>query len=645
VGKPVIAYEPTREPREPTRAYILLLLLITLFGGILRFWKLSDPPLWGDEAATYSRVCGTYQELIDILQFNGFVPLHYELYHWIASGMPTRAHIEHRAVEPVQPRGRSFFQRLTAKPATQPTTKPFLVGDRPLVPGGVRMTPIVMRFIPALAGTLMIPAMYFLAVQIVNRRAALVCALFTACSAYMLVYSRDAKMYMHFWLCCALSVACLLWWLRVRTRIAWLCWVASSVAMCGLHAPGVAILAVELLILLSYTREWRVAGCILLAGLLAAGMVTGQTSFFRARFDARYVVIGAALLLAIVAFLMQRRRDWVPPVFFIVGLAVILSGIGTYYLKFNRYKEQIEEKSWIQSGIFWVDEYNQARTGPDLLRFTTTAYLMSWEWTQPEEEKFVDARALKLLHGAVYAMGALLVVGLIRWKRRSATEVAQPPGRPLLWILGWIVVPAYVSYCVSMGSGSKLVKGVWTPGFASPNWWLVELSDWVRDARIWALGVACVIAICFYISGRTFRERFAKTGSILAALAVVYTLCGGIYLITSDLNRRAMLNGGHWHSLWMPRYLGMIWPAFAIAVATLLWRLPTRPLRYGAISLVALINLAQFSARLHQSEPPTETIARDLLKSGDAKTYLLGNFANGYGVKPGEGLFQSVAWH
>src|SRR5207237_8682941 len=145
---------------------------------------------------------------------------------------------------------RSLCHRVTAKTATEPPSKAFLVGERPLVAGGVHMTPIVMRFIPALAGTLMIPAMYFLAVQIISRRAALVCALFTACSAYMLVYSRDAKMYMHFWLCCTLSVACLLWWLRVRTRISWLCWVTSSVAMCGLDGLGAILLAVALVILL-----------------------------------------------------------------------------------------------------------------------------------------------------------------------------------------------------------------------------------------------------------------------------------------------------------------------------------------------------------------------------------------------------------
>ena len=112
----VIAYQPQNAPVKHRRATALLLIAITLFGGVLRFWKISQPPLWGDEAATFSRICGSYQDLLDILQFNGFVPLHYELYQWIAGGMPIGARIEHRPVEPVVTR-RSMFFRSKATPA------------------------------------------------------------------------------------------------------------------------------------------------------------------------------------------------------------------------------------------------------------------------------------------------------------------------------------------------------------------------------------------------------------------------------------------------------------------------------------------------------------------------------------------------
>ena len=69
-----------------------------------------------------------------------------------------------------------------------------------------------------------------------------------------------------------------------------------------------------------------------------------------------------------------------------------------------------------------------------------------------------------------------------------------------------------------------------------------------------------------------------------------------------------------WESLWMPRYLGVIWPAVAIAAACLLIRLPTRPLRYSAILLVLALNSAQTAGRLWGgSEPPMGVVATDLL--------------------------------
>src|ERR1041385_3152663 len=89
------AESPSTVRRSPYALFVstpFLLLAITIFGGVLRLVRLDQPPLWADEAHTFTRVCGTYQQLIDILQYNGFVPLHYELYWWIKQGLPTRFH-------------------------------------------------------------------------------------------------------------------------------------------------------------------------------------------------------------------------------------------------------------------------------------------------------------------------------------------------------------------------------------------------------------------------------------------------------------------------------------------------------------------------------------------------------------------------
>src|SRR3954466_6640820 len=148
------AEEPLPRARRRFASFILhpssFILLLTLVGGFLRFAYLDRPAIWCDEAATFMRVCGTFQQLVDELVIAGFAPLHYLLYWWIRQHTP--------------------------------------------------LTPVVLRLTPAIAGTLMIPAMYWLAGRVCSRPPAILAAAFTACSAYMLNYSRDAKMYAELWL-------------------------------------------------------------------------------------------------------------------------------------------------------------------------------------------------------------------------------------------------------------------------------------------------------------------------------------------------------------------------------------------------------------------------------------------------------------
>src|SRR5687767_8792576 len=76
--------KPTfRNSKFAIRNRFILLALITLLGAFLRFVSLDQPALWGDEAFTFSRVCGSYRQMLDILQTDGFMPLHYSLYWWI----------------------------------------------------------------------------------------------------------------------------------------------------------------------------------------------------------------------------------------------------------------------------------------------------------------------------------------------------------------------------------------------------------------------------------------------------------------------------------------------------------------------------------------------------------------------------------
>ncbi|HEY0008259.1 MAG TPA: glycosyltransferase family 39 protein, partial [Tepidisphaeraceae bacterium] len=229
---------PTRKSRRSIRLRalrrltpILLLLLLTLIGGVMRFTALDKPIIWGDEALTFGRTGGTYEQLLNQLADDSFTPLHYEMIWWLGQGLPYWGEIKTETGE------RMIRQQDGTRRLEQVTLRRFEPTHR-LIPEGVVLTPAMLRLWPAIAGTLMIPAIYFLARQMFGPRIALTAALLVCFNAYLLNHSRDAKMYMPFWLMLTLNVACLMWWLRVRTTRAWLCWVGCGIAMMALHALG-----------------------------------------------------------------------------------------------------------------------------------------------------------------------------------------------------------------------------------------------------------------------------------------------------------------------------------------------------------------------------------------------------------------------
>jgi len=156
-GGPFLEAPPARAKRRRPWHWLILIAL-TALAGASRFYKLDHPPVWGDEASTFRRVSGSFGDMLETLERDPFTPLFYEA-EWAM---------------------RQYHH----------------------------LTPFWLRFIPALAGALMVPAMYFLARQLASIRTSLVAALLTLCSAWMINYSRDAKMYMTFWLFVVLSAGC-----------------------------------------------------------------------------------------------------------------------------------------------------------------------------------------------------------------------------------------------------------------------------------------------------------------------------------------------------------------------------------------------------------------------------------------------------
>lgn len=669
-------------PPPPSRlrraAPILVLLGLTVFAGLLRFHRLDAPALWGDDAATFSRVCGTYQQMLEVLRNAGFGPLHYQLLWWIGQGMP-------------------------------------LPGGTVLVPGGIPFTPQVMRFVPALSGTLMVPAIYFLVVQLASRRTALLAALLAACSAYLLNYSRDAKMYMPLWLFITLHVGSLLWFLRSRSLTSWLCFVAAGCAMLGLQLVSFAILAIDLLIVFTARRgHWSVLPRLLVGAAWApllpiAGLFDRLDRF--AHHDGRLAPLRRGLRTlplhaigsrgpagrAMRCFGSTYRLPVQLPVILPVLLGLLICSLGPigYTRYFNNFAERVigENASDVDlgsAGISWVNSYNRQRTGGDLVLFTASAYLSGWEWPRLHDQPPIDPRTLRLLTTANLAMIGLLLIGLLPWRaawawvrarremrRREIPPHPHPAGPGLLrwravaWILAWLLLPTYGFYAFSIrdaAAPTDLLLSValrdhqpatWPhfPGGIEDRQFRGEKRPGLEDYRAFAsalpasarqtlenaaaatvrwpvvIAVAALAAIGLFLAGTTWRQRLR---ALLAAATITLVLITLAMLLHLAIHQSP-------GSAWMPRYLAVIFPAFLVTVAVLMRRLPTRPLRVVAVTLFVVVNLVQYRSRVNHGEPPTDVIAADLLRDeADPATRVFHAVRVRMGMEPGTATFGSL---
>jgi 4-amino-4-deoxy-L-arabinose transferase-like glycosyltransferase len=453
--------------------------------------------------------------MLDPLRDDGFVPLHYEL-EWLVG---------------------HFF----------------------------KSTPFVIRFVPALCGTLMVPAIYFLARQLLQRSTSLLAAAFAACSAFLIFYSRDCKMYMDAWLFVTLNAACGLWWMRTRGSTAWLCWVASGCAACGLHPTSAVVVGVSLLMLLT-----------------------------------------------------QRNLLWKQAVWWVIGALIILSGPIGYYTKFNLWNQHVDERGWNVSGIEWVDGETRGKDGIDLARSAGTSYLMGWSWPQPDEEEYILPWLVSGPKLCSQILLSIFIVALFPWPlvtrpNRRGDRPPQPQWRVFLWLTAWIVLPAYVFYCHSIDD------------FVSPIDWLTTVmadvpSILIRHPWLWyAMGtvaVAAVIAAAVRVAAS--RAVIVRGLQWTATAAAIWAACLGIYKICLVLSTEAQLADRAWHSIWIPRYIGFVWPAIALATAAIIMRLPTRPVRAAAIFFLLAINLAFGAARVFGgTEPPVDRMAVDAFAGQD----------------------------
>lgn len=604
-------------------------LVLTLLAALLRLCFLDRPGIWNDESATYGRVNGSFWQLLEVLQNDGFAPLHYELYFFLAR----------------------FF----------------------------RLVPWVLRLWPAIAGTAMVPAVYFMARQLASRRTALLACLLACTSAYLLYYSRDAKMYAPLWLFVTLSMACFCWWLNTGKRLAWWLWVLCTMAALGIHTPGASVLLAETLALAVHRSRsvWHKLG------RLAA---------------------------------------------YLLGIVIIAAGPVYHYTTFNRFAERIDERGWNASMLQWVGPYNQGRHLPELLRSTASEYSVGWEWPDKRDERAeIDPRVLRAFQGYAIAVGAILALGFVPWRRvgrwigrgfrwavrrrRSARASGDsfepepasvptpsafagagaalpcvfPRWGPVFVLAAWIVLPAYAVY----------VKSFDVP--AAP--W--GICRWVQHAGPWAIAVSGVAVLGVLLSLRNWKDAVR---AVIAVVVLFGTCCGiyeGIWFDRTHVMRevtlysyttqepapqpeperpsrgrtrgpaapvagptarpatRPIVTVAHdvkikfWsltpskyptpgRMVWMPRYLGASYPAVLLVAAVLLRRLPIG-VREICIAGIVGANLANHSAKLWvDPEPPVGRAVADAWddmqrKDATATSVVFLPVGYGMGVEPGTG--------
>jgi hypothetical protein len=236
----------------------------------------------------------------------------------------------------------------------------------------------------------------------------------------------------------------------------------------------------------------------------------------------------------------------------------------------------------------------------------------------------------------------------------------------VLWLSLLIVLPVYGFYCRSM------------PGFLGPvEWWDLFLRNWrwlLLEYWWFWLVILIVLGVRVYLivaesrrqndvstpqagsdlPGRTgldadrsgssaylrigLEELTDSLKRVTVFLLMVFVL-RGIAITMAAAAKAAAVGGKPWESLWVPRYVGFIWPVFAMAVAVLVMRLPTRPVRIFAITFLLGINLTVAGLRIFgQTEPPVDLMARDTIDARDPSQHTMTRMDIAHGEQyPGGG--------
>jgi uncharacterized membrane protein len=212
----------------PSTGYLwLLMLAITGIGAFLRFWRIGYQSYWTDEAATISKIRGTFDFMLARLSDQGFPPGWYTLLRgWCLA-------IEHHTGS-----------------------------------GAVAFSPVATRSLAAIFGTLLIPGMYFLARQFTDRKGSLLIMLLAAVNPFLVYYSRDIKMYPALWCFVVWNIAIFFKWQTTHRHWLWFpMFVITGVLMTSMQSLAWIIIPLQLIFLLTRPRLKSLDGPLWMLGV------------------------------------------------------------------------------------------------------------------------------------------------------------------------------------------------------------------------------------------------------------------------------------------------------------------------------------------------------------------------------------------
>ena len=173
--------------------YAQILLCLTFFGIILRFYNLGYNSLWLDEAVTYETSLKSFGEIWTIISTGDFNP---PLFYWIENGM-------------------------------------LLFGNNELV----------LRVIPAVLGVLTIPLFYLIGKELLDRNVGILAATLLAFSSFHIFYSQEARAYSAMLFFASLSILFFLKALKENDIKNWILFGFFSAVAFWLHFYVIVLIA------------------------------------------------------------------------------------------------------------------------------------------------------------------------------------------------------------------------------------------------------------------------------------------------------------------------------------------------------------------------------------------------------------------